>query len=78
MSGIFSGSMKIKDHPYWIPYASVKSERLSQDRLLQIRKLKQENPDANHKWLATMAFDTTYAVKKALKDYHPEEMLNST
>jgi hypothetical protein len=51
---------------------------LSQERIDRIRELKRENPDANNRWIAVMAFDSELAVEKALKDYTPEEQLSCT
>jgi hypothetical protein len=51
---------------------------ISQNRIDRIRQIKQENPDANKRWLAVMSFDSERAVEIALKDYYPEEQLNST
>lgn len=44
-------------------------EEISPERIERIRQLKRENPDANHKWIAVMAFDSKYAVEKALKGF---------
>jgi hypothetical protein len=40
---------------------------LSDSRIEHIRQVKKDNPDANQKWIATICFESTYAVRKALR-----------
>jgi hypothetical protein len=67
--------MSLNGYLRWLPHDI---EPISEERIERIRQVKRENPDANQKWIATMTFDSKYAVGAALKDYDPEEQLNST
>jgi len=44
-------------------------DAVSPARIERIRQLKRENPDANYRWIAVMAFDSKHAVEKALKGF---------
>jgi hypothetical protein len=58
--------MRLKDHPGYI-LQSGKQTPVTDDRLDRVRQLKKENPNAGHRELAMLAFDSVYVVEKALR-----------
>jgi hypothetical protein len=59
--------MKLSECPYFLAICGC-GQPVSQDRIDRIRQLKKENPEANYKQLAIMAFDSVYVVEKALRN----------